>query len=40
MLFTKELADSVALFSQEKHSEVNCMKANNFIAKNTSYRID
>ena len=33
MLFTKELADSVALFSQEKHSEVNYMKAN--VAKNT-----
>ena len=33
VLFTKEWADSVALFSQEKHSEVNYMKAN--IAKNT-----
>ena len=32
VLFTKEWADSVALFSQEKHSEVNYMKAN--IAKN------
>lgn len=33
VLFTKEWADSVALFSQEKHDEKNYMKAN--IAKNT-----
>ena len=32
VLFTKEWADSFALCSQEKHSEVNYMKAN--IAKN------
>ena len=32
VLFTKEWADSFVLCSQEKHSEVNYMKAN--IAKN------